>query len=153
ALSRLSGELEARVRAQTAELARRAESAEALYEVSRALTGTLDLPTVLGLIAEPAIRLLKFDSALVLLAQDEAEGEPSFAVVSGDHEPPALVGALLTQERALHEVHERRRPAVIQLPRAGSEPASALVLPMVYGTSVAGVLVLIGPGGAARRGC
>lgn len=52
ALSRLSTELEDRVTAQTAELAQRAERAEALYEVSRALSSTIDLHTVLGLITD-----------------------------------------------------------------------------------------------------
>ena len=49
----------------------RAKRAEALYEVSQALTGTLDLDQVLGLISEQAARLLGFDSAQVLLRQPD----------------------------------------------------------------------------------
>ena len=71
ALRELSDQLEARVAAQTAELAQRASRAEALYEVSQALTSTLDLDQVLALIAEQAARLLGFDSAQVLLQEPE----------------------------------------------------------------------------------
>ena len=71
ALRELSDQLEGRVASQTAELARRASRAEALYEVSQALTSTLDLDQVLALIAEQAARLLGFDSAQVLLQVPE----------------------------------------------------------------------------------
>ena len=87
ALQELSTTLEARVAAQTTELALRATRAEALYEVSQAVTSTLDLNPVLGLITEQAARLLNFDSAQVLLQQEDG----SFASL-GAYGSPGVVG-------------------------------------------------------------
>lgn len=149
ALSQLSAGLEERVAAQTAELAQRAARAEALYEVGRALTSTLDLPTVLGLIAEQAARLLKFDASLVLLVEGEQQ---QFEVVGAYHEPAGLAEALRTRESVLHRVHEQRQSALVEIPLPGTQPCvAALVLPMVYGTSIAGVLVLVELARAAER--
>ena len=71
ALRELGNQLEARVAAQTAELAQRATRAEALFQVSQALTSTLDLDRILSLITEQAAQLLGFNSAQVLLRQPD----------------------------------------------------------------------------------
>ncbi|HZS00737.1 MAG TPA: GAF domain-containing sensor histidine kinase [Chloroflexota bacterium] len=150
ALSLLSAELEDRVAAQTAELAQRTARAEALYEVSRALSRTLDLPTVLGLIAEQAARLLRFDASLVLL--DVGDAEPS-RLVGSYHEPPGIVDALRAQDAVLHQVRAEGPPAIVNLTLGDfATPVAALVLPMRYGTSSAGVLVLVELAGHAERG-
>jgi signal transduction histidine kinase len=76
ALQTLSNQLEARVAAQTAELAQRAARAEALYDVSQALTNTLDLDQILTLISEQTARLLGFDAAQVLLERPDGSFAP-----------------------------------------------------------------------------
>src|SRR5579875_140456 len=140
ALRRLSSTLEQRVAEQTAELAQRAERAEALYEVNRALTSTLDLPTVLNLIAEQAARLLRFEASLVLLDQ----GQRQFARVAGYREPAGVVPALAAHDVALARVCHERQPGVIALgPPDLPTPLDALALPLRYGTEVSGVLVLV----------
>ena len=141
ALGQLSTELEDRVAAQTAELAQRATRAEALYEVSRALGSTLDLETVLGLITEQAARLLHFDASLVLLDPGDSA---RFRLVSGYHDAPGIVAALGAREDILQSVQRDGRPAVVSLASPNLvRPVAALVLPMVFGTSLSGVLVLV----------
>lgn len=144
ALSRLSGELEARVQDQTAELARRAERAEALYAVSRALTAMRELPPVLALIGGQASRLLGYDAALMLLSEEDDSG---FAVVGEYRAPDSLASVLRQQAERLHAVHREHRPAALRLTSPdGTGSLSALALPMMYGDSVAGVLVLVETG-------
>lgn len=139
-LTHLSSQLEARVAEQTAELARRAAQAEALYGISHALTRTLNLPELLGLISEQATRLLGFDAALVLLAQ--ADGPP-FAVVETPAPPSPLLEPLLAHEELLRETVEQGQPRLLPLPD-GTRPHLALLLPLRYGEEVAGVLALVG---------
>lgn len=152
ALRDLSNQLEARVAAQTAELAQRTARAEALYEVSRALTSTLDLNQVLALITEQAARLLGFESAQVLLQQ--ADG--SFVSVGAYGQPgnPTEQGAVLGP--MLRDVGERREARVVHLPlsiQATDQPAgTTLLLPMRYSTRVTGVLMLTNAGGHTACG-
>ncbi len=142
ALRELSASLETRVAAQTAELAQRAARAEALYEVSQALTSTLDLNQVLGLITEQAARLLNFDSAEVLLRQEDG----SFASLGAYGRPGVSSRDASALELISTELWERREPRVVSWPKSGQEPDRAtdlaLALPMRYGTSVSGVLIL-----------
>ncbi len=153
ALGELSSGLEARVAAQTAELAKRADRAEALYEVSRALTNTLDLSEVLALIAELAARLLRFESALVLL--DRADGG-GFTLMGAYRPPPALHETLVAPAPILRAVLEQRHAQVVPIvPNSsapGQPPISSLVLPMHYGTSVRGLLMLMDGANQAARG-
>jgi len=156
ALRELSDQLEARVAAQTDELARRVARAEALYEVSQALTSTLDLNQVLALISEQAARLLEFDSAQVLLQQPD----DSFALLGAyppradDAEPADVVGPTAALEPLLREVGARREPSVVALPQlysaAGQAAGAALMLPMHYRTGLAGVLMLTNANGRAE---
>ncbi len=148
ALGALSAQLEARVAAQTAELAQRAARAEALYDVARALTSTLELPGVIALITEQAARLLRFDAALVLLAEADDE---RFALVGAYPRDAIWEPLLATHERTLHAVHERRAPTVLRWTTGAGAPRAALVLPMVCGRDVAGVLVLVERGDGAER--
>jgi signal transduction histidine kinase len=159
-LLELSNHLETRVAAQTAELGRRAERAEALYAVSQALTSTLDLGQILDLIAEDAAHLLAFDSARLLLEQpdgnfallgcyphggDNCEGRYSV----GENGPSPALAPLL------REMVESRVPTVVGLPEEpGTDdggPRAALMLPMHYGDRVAGVLMLTDASGRADR--
>ncbi|HEY1012797.1 MAG TPA: sensor histidine kinase, partial [Herpetosiphonaceae bacterium] len=149
-LAALSQELEGRVAAQTAELATRTARAEALYEVTRALTSTLDLPEVLALIAEQAAQLLKFRSSQVLLDQPERGG---FTLV-GSYNLGAGAGNSLgagpfddDDEEALRQALEGRQPLTLALAET-----SALVLPMHHTNQVAGLLVLLDPREAAPPG-
>lgn len=138
-LAALSQELEARVAAQTAELATRAARAEALYEVTRALTSTLDLPEVLALIAEQAAQLLRFRSSQVLLDQPERGGFTlvgSYNLGAGSWSGPFDDDA----EEALRQALEGRQPMALALAGTG-----ALVLPMHHTNQVAGLLVLLDP--------
>jgi signal transduction histidine kinase len=153
ALGELSAGLEARVAAQTAELAKRADRAEALYEVSRALTNTLDLSEVLALIAEQAARLLRFESALVLL--DRADGG-GFTLMGAYRPPAALHETLAAPAPVLRAVLEKRHAQVVPLAPndrpIDQQPISSLVLPMHYGASVRGVLMLMDGASPAARG-
>jgi len=149
ALSQLSAQLEARVATQTAELAQRAARAEALYGVSRALTNTLDLAQVLGLIAEQSARLLRFDASLVLLAQPDG----SFAQGGAYHQPSDQALALIDPALMTQALAARDQPSVIQLAASDTgDPRAALVLPMLYGTNIVGVLMLLESGNNAERG-
>lgn len=140
ALTHLSSQLEVRVAEQTAELARRAAQAEALHGISHALTRTLNLPELLGLISEQATRLLGFDAALVLLAQPDG---PPFAVVETPTPPSPLLASLLAHEALLRETVERGQARLLPLPD-DTRPHLALLLPLRYGKEVAGVLALVG---------
>jgi signal transduction histidine kinase len=198
ALRDLSDQLEARVAAQTAELAQRATRAEALYEVSQALTSTLDLREILALIAEQAARLLEFDSAQVLLQQAEggfeslgsypSSGSQEDATTASDQpsdlsearspapaagRSTALCPELTDLEPLLSELAQAREPSVVAITRspagsAGRSPAqpsgpaedrsdgdmsaAALILPMHFGTSLSGVLMLTNADGRAECG-
>ena len=117
-LRELSNHLEARVAAQTAELAQRAAKAEALYEVSQALTSTLDLDQILDLITEQAARLLGFDSAHVMLQGADGRftllGAFPHAALNGDAAPGgdgAAALAPLVQEMAASRQPARDQPA------------------------------------------
>jgi signal transduction histidine kinase len=149
ALRELSNQLEARVAEQTDELAQRAARAEALYEVSQALTSTLDLNTVLGLIAEQATRLLGFDSAQVLLEHDG--GFSALRVYGQNGDGDERLAAL---EPLLQQVAERGEPIVVPAASAGSaggqKTVAALLLPMCHGAGVAGVLMLANAHGDAH---
>jgi signal transduction histidine kinase len=153
ALRELSAGLEARVATQTAELAKRAERAEALHEVSRALTNTLDLPEVLDLITEQAARLLRFESALVLLAQPDAA---AFTLIGAYHPPVAVSRVLAAAEPSLRAIVAEGRAQLASLPldddSRDAASSSALVLPMRYGTAPRGVLVLMDSATSAARG-
>jgi signal transduction histidine kinase len=152
ALQELSTTLEARVAAQTAELAQRAARAEALYEVSQAVTSTLDLNQLLGLITEQAARLLKFDAAQVLLQQDDG----SLASLGAYGSPGSLGGEISALTPILQEQRKPREARVIRWPQPDQHPGGtdlmALVLPMRYGTTVSGVLVLTNADGRADCG-
>lgn len=153
ALRELSDQLEGRVAAQTAELARRASRAEALYEVSQALTSTLDLDQVLALIAEQAARLLSFDSAQVLLQQPDGGFASLGAYPAG--QPVDVDGRLAALEPLLREMAAHHEPSVVPLPGpvpATGQPAAALMLPMHYRTGFAGVLMLSNPNGSVGCG-
>jgi signal transduction histidine kinase len=152
ALQELSTTLEARVAAQTTELALRATRAEALYEVSQAVTSTLDLDHVLGLITEQAARLLKFDAAQVLLQQDDN----SFALLGAYGAPGITSGEIASLAQILHEQWTPRESRVIRWPPSDRDPGQAerqaLMLPLRYGTTVSGVLVLTNADGCADCG-
>ena len=152
ALQELSTTLEARVAAQTTELALRATRAEALYEVSQAVTSTLDLNPVLGLITEQAARLLNFDSAQVLLQQDDG----SFASLGAYGSPGVVGGEISALTPILQEQRKPREARVIRWPQSDHDPGQtdrmALMLPMRYGTTVSGVLVLTNADGCADCG-
>lgn len=166
-LRELGSQLEARVAAQTAELAQRATRAEALFEVTQALTSTLDLDRILSLITEQAAQLLGFDSAQVLLRQPDG----SFAALGAY--PAAAQDGTSGEARseqvdftlpafkpmpALGEVASGHRPCVITFTRAGdgaaeAEPAgAALALPLHFGSRVAGLLLLTNADDRAQRG-
>ena len=142
----MSTTLEARVAAQTAELAQRAARAEALYEVSQAVTSTLDLNPVLGLITEQAARLLNFDSAQVLLQQEDG----SFASL-GAYGRPAFQGRCLVSNRSHQNTGNAANPAWFpgRCRTSLIGRLMALALPMRYGTTVSGVLVLTNASGRA----
>ena len=152
ALQEFSTTLEARVAAQTAELAQRAARAEALYEVSQAVTSTLDLNPVLGLITEQAARLLNFDSAQVLLQQEDGSLESLGAYGS----PGSIGGEISALTPILQEQRKPREARVIRWPQSDHDPGGtdrmALMLPMRYGTTVSGVLVLTNADGCADCG-
>lgn len=147
-LSELSAHLEQRVAEQTIELEQRANRAEALYAISRALTSTLDLQSVLRVIGGQATQLLHFDAAQVLLADPET-GE--FFVEGGSK--GALGSFSLAHHQAeLGEVLATGQARVVQFAKTEhGPPAAAMVLPMRYGTSVHGALALIDQHGAAER--
>ena len=158
ALSTLSSQLEARVAAQTAELERRASRAEALYEVSQALTSTLRLDRILSLITEQAAHLLGFDSAYVLLLQHDGNfqslgvyprptaGDTASLEPGAADRPAAWQVAAL--EPLLHAVIDEHTARVGPLPPAespaGVRPPAGMtvILPMHYSNRVAGVLML-----------
>jgi signal transduction histidine kinase len=152
ALHELSRTLEARVAAQTTELALRATRAEALYEVSQAVTSTLDLNPVLGLITEQAARLLNFDSAQVLLQQEDG----SLASLSAYGSPGGVRGEMTSLAPISQEHWQRGEPRVVPWPMTDQHPGKtdrmALMLPMRYGTTVSGVLVLTNADGRADCG-
>ncbi len=152
ALQELSTTLEARVTAQTTELALRATRAEALYEVSQAVTSTLDLNPVLGLITEQAARLLNFDSAQVLLQQEDG----SFASLGAYGSPGRAGGEISVLKPILQEERKPREARVIRWPQSDHDPGGtdrmALMLPLRYGTTVSGVLVLTNANGCADCG-
>ena len=152
ALQELSTTLEARVAAQTTELALRATRAEALYEVSQAVTSTLDLSPVLGLITEQAARLLNFDSAQVLLQREDGGFESL-----GAYGPPGVVGGQISSLTPISPEHwQHGEPRVIRWPLSDQHPnmtdRMALTLPLRYGTTVSGVLVLANADGCADCG-
>ena len=151
-LQELSTTLEARVAAQTTELALRATRAEALYEVSQAVTSTLDLNQLLGLITEQAARLLKFDAAQVLLQQDDG----SLASLGAYGSPGVVGGETSTLTPILQEQWKSREARVARWPQPDHDPGGiehmALMLPMRYGTTVSGVLVLTNADGCADCG-
>ena len=152
ALQELSRTLEARVAAQTAELAQRAARAEALYEVSQAVTSTLDLNPVLALITEQAARLLNFDSAQVLLQQEDGSLESL-----GAYGSPGGVGGEISSLTPISQEHAQPgEPRVVRWPLSDQHPGEtdrrALTLPMRYGTTVSGVLVLTNADGCADCG-
>lgn len=143
ALDELRSQLEVRVAEQTAELQTRAARAEALYDVTRALAGTLDLPQVLGLIAQQAARLLRFESSLVLLAQPDGTFIPG-----GLYNVPQRSAPTTTEyEAAQQQMRNLRAPTVVELPNT----PSALALPLRYDDRTVGVLLLIAPDGQAER--
>jgi len=152
ALQELSRQLEARVAAQTAELAQRAARAEALYEVSQAVTSTLDLNPVLALITEQAARLLNFDSAQVLLQQEDG----SLASLGAYGSPGGVGGEISALAPILQEQRKPREARVIRWPQSdqptGGIDRLALMLPLRYGTTVSGVLVLTNADGCADCG-
>ena len=152
ALQELSASLEARVAAQTAELAQRAARAEALYEVSQAVTSTLDLNQLLGLITGQAARLLNFDSAQVLLQQEDGSLESLGAYGS----PSSVGGEISALTPIFQEQRKPREARVIRWPQSDHDPGGtermALMLPMRYGTTVSGVLVLTNADGRANCG-
>ena len=188
ALRDLSDQLESRVAAQTAELAQRATRAEALYQVSQALTSTLDLKQMLALIAQQAARLLEFDSAQVLLQQAEGSFESLGSYPSSDSQEDATTGSaqpsdlnearspaplagrspaplpgLTALEPLLRELAQAREPRVVAIARSPAQPArrvtdrsdgdtiaAALMLPMHFGTSLSGVLMLTNADGRAE---
>jgi hypothetical protein len=154
ALQELSDHLEARVAAQTTELAQRTSRAEALYEVSQALTSTLDLDQVLALISEQAARLLGFDAAEVLL--QEPEGGFSSLSAYGAAQPASLDGRMDALEPLLREIGGQREPCVVALPEnvrvAGRSAGAALMLPMHHRTGTTGVLLLTNTNGLADCG-
>lgn len=148
AFSQLSEQLEQRVAEQTLELARRANRAEALYDVSRALASTLDLLSVLNMIGEQAAHLLGFEGALVLLTDSET-GE---FVVEGASHAAINTFILATLQPALRHVLHSNEPQIIALGSgAAGEKTSALALPLRYGTNVEGILMLMDSRGAATR--
>ena len=166
-LRELSNHLEARVAAQTAELAQRAAKAEALYEVSQALTSTLDLDQILDLITEQAARLLGFDSAHVMLQGADGRftllGAFPHAALNGDAGTGQRTGAAALAP-LVQEMAASRQPRVISLPQdawSAAQPecawrpglgSAALMLPMHYGDRVAGVLMLTNASGRADCG-
>lgn len=145
-LSQLSAQLEARVAMQTAELALRTARAEALYEVSRALTSTLDLVQVLDLIAQQSAQLLRFDASLVLLVEDDSPTPQLLAAYNVSADDPLV--RLIETQLAPHMVDSASTPRVATTVRwpveTTSEPLStALLLPLHYSDRLVGVLVLL----------
>lgn len=141
ALDALRSQLEARVAEQTAELVQRTARAEALYDVSRALTNTLDLQHVLGLIGEQAARLLDFDAALVLLAHTD---DQRFTQVSAYNVPAYSAAISAADQQQFVQVLGSGVPTVVALHEfGGDQQTSALVLPLCYDVRPIGVLVLL----------
>jgi signal transduction histidine kinase len=146
ALRELSSQLEQRVAEQTAELARRTARAEALYQVSQALTSTLDLDQVLALIAEQAARFLAFDSAQVLLQQPDGR----FASLGAYGQAGGLAGQTAALEPVLREVGSQRSPRLVNLGDSDSPAPAALMLPMHHQSGLLGVLMLVNANGCAE---
>lgn len=145
-LSQLSAQLEARVAMQTAELALRTARAEALYEVSRALTSTLDLVQVLDLIAQQSAQLLRFDASLVLLVEADSPTPQLLAAYNISADDPLV--RLIETQLAPHMVASASTSRVATTVRwpveTTSQPLStALVLPLHYSDRLVGVLVLL----------
>ena len=116
------------------------------------MTSTLDLNPVLGLITEQAARLLNFDSAQVLLQQEDG----SFASL-GAYGSPGGVGGEISSLTPISQEHwQRGEPRVVRWPLSDQHPGEtdrmALMLPMRYGTTVSGVLVLTNADGCADCG-
>lgn len=141
-LRRLSSELEERVAAQTAELARRAERAEVLYEVSRALATTLDLAKTLDLIARRAAKLLRFDMALILMVDEE---ELQLSII-GSYNAPTQLGTIIDIKRSDMIAVCHSQPFVIPI-----KETAALILPMHSPDGSQGYLALIAADGSAER--
>lgn len=145
----LSDQLEERVALQTAELARRATRAEGLHQVGHELVRTHDRDEVLGIVSEHAARLLRFDTALVLLCQGE---DNDFKLVAA-YQPPAWITEDMWKQQNTDELQtivQQRQPRITHL--AGSAgSASALIVPMVYGDDVAGMLALFSEAGNVER--
>ncbi len=116
------------------------------------MTSTLDLNPVLGLITEQAARLLNFDSAQVLLQQEDGSLESL-----GGYGSPGSVGgeiSVLTPflQEQLEAPRTTRDPLAASDPDPGETERMALMLPMRYGTTVSGVLVLTNADGCADCG-
>ncbi|MEM8531388.1 MAG: histidine kinase [Chloroflexota bacterium] len=162
ALRELSTQLEHRVAEQTAELAQRAERAEALHEVSRALTSTLNLNQMLSLITDQAAQLLRCHSALVITIQEDEQrliflgpstrpfsnGGSSHMLdqLTSDGGSIHIIDRLPEHEDMLIGILEQNESRMVQLALDETDdPIKILVQPMQYGTSVKGALVLIDP--------
>lgn len=141
-LHKLSMSLEHRVAAQTTELEQRAQRAEVLYEISRALTNTLDVSKTINLIAARATQLLRFDSAFVLLAAEEAVD--GLIAVGEFHRldcPLNLSDMPLSNVRTWYNAAD---PVEASLPDPGSgQELAVLALPTHHGNTVRGVLLLV----------
>jgi signal transduction histidine kinase len=116
---RLFQELEAR----TAELTRSVEQLTALGEVSRAVSSTLDLPTVLTAIVNRAVQLSGAAGGVIY---EYDEGTQEFQLQASHRMPEALVQVLRAApirsgEGATGQAALRREP--VQLPDIGDEQA------------------------------
>lgn len=149
ALRELSTQLERRVDEQTAELAQRAERAEALHEVSRALTSTLNLNQMLSLITDQAAQLLRCQAALVIAMQEDDQRlvfmGPSIQPYSNGGSSHVL-DRLPEHEDTLRTILEQNESRMVQFALDDTDDAGKILIqPMHYGTSVKGALVLIAP--------
>ena len=164
ALRELSTQLEHRVAEQTAELAQRAERAEALHEVSRALTSTLDLNQMLSLITDQAAQLLRCHAAVVIAIREDdqrliflgpsisirphSNGESSHPLeqLTSDGGSFHIIDRLPEHEDTFLGILEHDESRMVQLALDETDiPVKILIQPMHYGTSVKGALVLIDP--------
>ncbi len=91
ALRRTNEELEARIAERTAELTRSVEELEALAEVSRAISSTLDLQTVLTTIAARAVELSGTNGGVIYEYDETAE---EFHLTATYHVEEALIETL-----------------------------------------------------------
>jgi len=90
----------------------RRQLAETLYEVSRALSRTLDLPEVLDLILEHLAKTVPYDRAVVML-QNKGELEVVAARGFPDGVQPLQLRVSIKEDDVFQQIYQTRQPLVI----------------------------------------